>query len=206
MTFGHLVDTVSEEDFLVAEFRRGKTRAFEKIFFKLHGSIVYFTTEFINDAEAAKDIVSEVFVKLWHLRENFADLRSIKAFLFVSAKNACMNHQRHFKLVTAHQKVALHELTQEELDNEFMQQIFDAEVIREVYQAIETLPSQCKRIVHLTLEGLSTDEIAQMLNLSVQTVRNTRVRATELLKKQLSQGTLAVALVASVFDITMCKI
>ncbi|TDX01821.1 RNA polymerase sigma-70 factor [Dinghuibacter silviterrae] len=201
MTFGELVDTVAAEDFLVSEFRRGKTRAFEQIFLKHHGAICYFTAEFIYDGEAAKDIVSEVFVKLWHLRENFENVKAIKAFLYVSAKNACLNYLRRARLVTSHQKTALLELSKEEIEDIVMKQIFDAEVIREVYKAIEALPTQCKRIVRLTLQGLNTEEIANMMSISVQTVRNTRNRATHLLRQQLSGGTLAVALVASVVDV-----
>jgi RNA polymerase sigma-70 factor (ECF subfamily) len=201
MTFGgQLVDADAEEAFLVAEFRRGKTQAFEQIFMKQHAAICYFTKEFIKDQEAARDIVSEVFMKLWSIRDNFENLRAIKAFLYVSARNACLNYLRRHRLVTAHLKTTALEMTKEDQQVEVMHQIFEAEVIREVHKAIETLPAQCKRIVRLTLQGLSTEDIATMLNISVQTVRNTRGRATELLKKQLANGTLTVALVATVMD------
>ncbi|WP_162852627.1 sigma factor [Dinghuibacter silviterrae] len=81
MASDQLVDTVSEEDFLVVKFRRGKTRAFDQLFLKHYGAICYYTQEFIADIESAKDLVSDIFIKLWRLMENFENLRAIKSFL-----------------------------------------------------------------------------------------------------------------------------
>ncbi|WP_162852573.1 RNA polymerase sigma-70 factor [Dinghuibacter silviterrae] len=203
MASDQLVDTVSEEDFLVAEFRRGKTRAFEQLFLKHHGAICYYTREFIADTESAKDIVSDIFIKLWRLRENFENLRAIKAFLYVSAKNACLNYQRHSKLVANHKKTALLELSNEELSDIVMKQVFEAEVIREINQAIETLPVQTRKIVLLTLQGMTTEDIAAIMNLTVQTIRNTRSRATHILKKRLSDAKIALVIIALLVDAAM---
>jgi RNA polymerase sigma-70 factor (family 1) len=195
------VAIVSNEAFLISEFRRGKTRAFEQIFVKYHGALCYFAQEFVQDQEAAKDLVSEVFIKLWALRNDFETLRTIKAFLYISTKNACLNHLRRYKMIDEHRKGIFLELSQDELNDVVMSRIFDTEVLREMHKAIDTLPNQCKRVIRLTLQGLNTDDIAVTMGLSSQTVRNTRVRATEMLRKRLGQGVVGFCAVVALIPV-----
>ena len=197
-----MADTIQDEAYLISEFRRGKTRAFEQIFFKFHGAICYFAQEFINDPESAKDIVSEIFIKVWNLKHDFDSVRSIKAFLYISTKNACLNYLRRVKMMADHEKLVVQEQETADLGPAIMHRIFDTEVLREVHFAIDGLPSQCKRVMKLTLQGLNTDDIASMMNLSSQTVRNTRVRATELLKKRLAHSVAALSILAAIVGST----
>jgi RNA polymerase sigma-70 factor (family 1) len=182
-----------EDALVVGEFKKGDPRAFEKIFDQFYSAVCYFILEFVKDPEISRDIVSEVFMKLWDRKEDFDNMSSIKSFLYVSAKNAALNLIRRSKVIDEHRKHAAIEMNREELDDVVHNRIFDAEVLRYVNTAIETLPSQCKRILNLTLQGFNTDDIALRLNLSAQTVRNTRARATMLLKKKLSGDVLVVS-------------
>lgn len=200
---GSLVEMETEETYLISEFNRGETRALKQIFMRYHASICYFAGDFVKDFEVAKDIASETFMALWSRRTDFNSVRAIKAFLYVSARNACLNYLRRSKMIQDHQRATLRDLSKEELDDVVMSRIFDAEVLREVHMAVEALPGQCRRVVKLTLEGMSSDDIAAVMDLSPQTVRNTRVRATMLLKKHLTQNAVAVVLLASAVDVTM---
>lgn len=194
---------MSDEAFLVGEFKREKPQAFELIFQKYYGAICYFAQDFLQDEDAAKDVVSEVFIKLWGMREDFDNLRSIKSFLYVSAKNACLNYLRRTRMINAHKKSSVPELGREELKDVIMGRIFETEVLREIYSSIETLPTQCKRVLKLTLQGLNTDDIADMMGLSVQTVRNTKVRATEILKKRMANNVVAFSILVSLLEVTI---
>ncbi|TDX01822.1 RNA polymerase sigma-70 factor (ECF subfamily) [Dinghuibacter silviterrae] len=186
----------TEEAYLIAEFRKGKTWAFEQVFRQFYGTICYFVQDFQVDADTSKDIVSESFIKLWGLREEFENLKAIKAFLYITARNTALNHLRRVKMMSDHQRNLVDELSQEELGDTLMQRIFDAEVLQEVYKALDTLPGQCKRVLRLTLEGLNTDDIAAAMDLSAQTVRNTRVRAMEMLRKRLAHCAVAITLLS----------
>lgn len=103
-------------------------------------------------------------------------------------------------MIQDHRKISLVNASREELkDDVVMGRIFDAEVLREIHSSIETLPTQCKRVLKLTLEGIRTEEIADMMGLSPQTVRNTRVRATVLLKKRLADNGVELAILVMLF-------
>lgn len=194
---GTQLTTLSDEAFLMGEFKRGKPRAFELIFNKHYGALCYFSNDFLQDRDAAEDVVSEVFIKLWTMRDDFENMRAIKSFLYVSAKNACLNHLRRNRIIDSHKRNVIPDLLLEEQDDVVMGKIFEAEVLREVYNTIESLPTQCRRVLRLSLQGLSTEDIATTMGLSAQTVRNTKVRATEMLKKRVANNAVALALVAA---------
>lgn len=178
----------------MSEFKRGKAKAFEHIFYEFHSAVCFFANGFLNDKEASKDLVSEVFIKLWNKHADFNSLYEVKSFLYISTRNACLNYIKGLKVASDHQKWLIQQTGLEEMEDFVMKRILDAEVARELNDAIGSLPTQCRRVMLESLEGLKTEEIAQKLGLSPQTVRNTRNRATQLLKERLSPGMMAIAI------------
>ncbi len=76
------------------------------------------------------------------------------------------------------------------------EQIIRAEVLAHIYNAVELLPDQCRSIFKLNfIEGLKNDEIAEALGLSIQTVKNQKVKALQLLRLKL-QGKEYLLLIA----------
>ena len=186
-----------DDAFLIVEFRNGKQKAFNKIFFRYHGSILYFARELMGETEAAKDLASDVFMKAWNRRADFESVKALKAFLYTAAKNGCITHLRHSKVVLEHQKQEMHEQTGYQVENMALQRMFDAEVLRELSNAINALTPQCKRLVRLFLkEGVTTDDVATLMNLAPQSVRNTKVRARNALKLELAKRGLPHTVVA----------
>jgi RNA polymerase sigma-70 factor (ECF subfamily) len=170
------------------ELKKGKGRAFENIFIECHGSLCFFAAKRVGDPEIARDVVSDIFVQLWHRREEFHDVRSVKAFLYVSVRNACLNINRRVRILDEHRKHVIYSLSREELDNdEIMTGILEAEVIRALSQAMESLPDNVRKVMEMSMDGLKPRDIACRLNISEQTVRNQRVRATTQIKKFLKK-------------------
>jgi RNA polymerase sigma-70 factor (ECF subfamily) len=195
--------SADEDAVLVSEFRRGKVPAFERIFLKFHGAITFFAGQFLDDYEAGKDISSEVFVTLWQRRSDFENIRAIQAFLYVSARNASLNYQRRRKMVLSHQNAVIRSYSDAGDKDAVFKGVFEAEYLRLVYAAIEELPQQVKRVARLSMQGLNTDEISLALDLAPQTVRNTRVRAEQLLRNKLAENPDALALAIALLNIAV---
>jgi RNA polymerase sigma-70 factor (ECF subfamily) len=106
-------------------------------------------------------------------------------------------------MIEDHKKNLEPELLLEEQSDYVMGKIFEAEVLREIHQSIETLPPQCKRVLRLTLQGMTTEDIAHTMGLSQQTVRNTKTRATEMLRKKLSSNTAVMGLLLALTLFTL---
>lgn len=150
-------------------------------FFKLHyRAICYFATRMIQDAQEAKDIAAVTFVKLWERRDNFDSPQAIKAFLYISCRNACLNFIKALKRKSTEQQYYMHHL--EELDVEVLNTVVESEFLNGLQQEVDALPEQCRRVFSmLYFEGKRTYEIALEMDLSVKTVRNYKARAIEIL-------------------------
>ena len=163
--------------------RQGDHAALTYFFKKHHRSLCYLAARIVQDTAQAEDIVADCFIKLWQRHERFADAAKIKAFLFITCRNNCLNYLRDLKRKTAAQTLYLRQL--ETSSEEILYEVIDSEVITLLASEIEELPDKCREVFKLLyIEGKNTDEVARELQLNVQTVRNHKTRAIELLKAQ----------------------
>ena len=72
----------------------GDEKAFELLFRKHYERLCCFANKFLNDPEGAKDVVQEVFVKLWDGREDIDSEKSLESYHLKITKNICINKLR----------------------------------------------------------------------------------------------------------------
>lgn len=151
-------------------------------YFKLYAkSLVFFATRLVSDQHEAEDIVADCFVKVWERRKTFQTEENIKAFLYISCRNACLDYLRRLKVKSLAQQSYFNQ--REPGDDGILNNIITAEVLAILSDEITQLPDNYREVFKLMYFDLKkTDEIAVQLGLSVQTVRNYKVRAIALLK------------------------
>jgi RNA polymerase sigma-70 factor (family 1) len=173
-------------------FREGDDRALSH-FFQLHNkSLFYFAGQILNDHAAAQEIVSDCFLKLWQKHTDFKEPQGIKAFLFICCRNACFNYLRQLKTRSAAQDLYLAEGESETSSNDY--RIVEAELLELVSVEIQALPEKMREVFKLLyLNGKSTSEVAAELDLSVQTVRNQKTKALEMIKNSLLKKGISTA-------------
>lgn len=176
--------TPTDEQILLREFRRGSTLAMKRIFHLHWKTQVFFARRFVPEAAISEDIVSDVFLKLWARREGFASLPSIRSFLYIATRNACLDHLRKDKRVRQFQRDYAY-LEKDIIEDSELTEVMRAELVSKVMGAIDLLPNQYKRVMRLSTQGLGTEEIAQEMNLSPKIVRNYKARAINILKRDL---------------------
>lgn len=192
---------IYDEQNVMESFRQGDEAAFA-IFFDLHyKSLCYFAMPLTKDTQQAEDTVAECFFKLWELRTEFQTEQNIKAFLYISCRNACLNHLRNLKRRNAAQELYFSQL--EAGEETILYQIIEMEVLHMLSCEIEELPTKCREVFKMIyIENKKTIEIANLLGISVKTVRGHKARAIDLLKSQLlKKGVSTVALLAFLFFI-----
>ena len=126
--------------------------------------------------------MQETFVYLWQNQNDFTDVVSTKVFLYRTIKNKCLNQLKHQKVKD---KLQENPNKSDSEENLFEQNYIKEETVRLIYQAIETLPDNCKSIIELALKGLKNPEIAKELNISVNTVKTHKKTAYSLLRIKL---------------------
>ncbi|OQP49263.1 RNA polymerase sigma-70 factor [Niastella populi] len=174
-----------EKDNWLTAFNQGNSSAFRLIFENYNRLLFTSAIQLVKDKEQAEDIVSEAFAKLWQRHEVFQTEEHVKAFLFVTTRNASLNYLRHIQRKTASQS-ELSYLQRDKDDQDVITDMIEGELLRRIYPLIETLPAKCKTIFKLIyFEDASTDEVAEKLHISPRNVLNQKRRAIQLLKKKL---------------------
>jgi RNA polymerase sigma-70 factor (ECF subfamily) len=170
---------------LVSQFNRGNSKAFASLFQIYFPVISYFSRSFISRMQEAEDIASEVFLKLWELRGNFENIDKIKSFLYLAARNKCLDYLRHEKVKSKREEEIIRLLSTE--DNAFLEkEMIAAELKARMYAAIEKLPFKCRQIFNLHyISGLTNEEIAVRLQISAKTVSNQKLLALKRLRLDL---------------------
>ena len=169
------------EEHLLHQFVAGEQAAFEAIFNEWYARLVFFVQRFSPSKEEAEDIVTESFTKLWMNRDNFDAINKIRSFLYVTSRNAAIDALRRRNKAAI--QIPLEDQNLELPVSPGDLESIHAEVIGAIFLEIEKLPKKCKQVMLLTYkEGLSTQEIAGKLNISVSNVTSQRSRAVSLLK------------------------
>ncbi|WP_333888362.1 sigma-70 family RNA polymerase sigma factor [Sphingobacterium siyangense] len=186
---------VIDERALLTQFQSGDRTAFDKIFRLYHSSLVFFSNRLlVNYGQIdAKEIVLDVFLKLHERRELFESFNSIKAFLYISTKNSCFNAIEKEKVRLKRFDNFTANFNESDEEN-ILSQIVISEVHRELYQALDLLPEQCRIIMGQLMEGKTAKEVAEDLSISVSTINSQKARAISILKKRLSGAGMALLL------------
>jgi RNA polymerase sigma-70 factor (family 1) len=165
-------------------FRQGDRHAYQQVYTHFHDAIYYFSVKLLGDSEAAKDMVEETFVKLWKRHTTFETPENIKAFLFITVRNACFDHIKKNKRKEKFKQNL--SLQQPETDNS-EELLIQTELLNLIYRESNNLPEKCKEIFKLSfVEGMETEEIADHLAISPHTVRTQKRRAIVFLRTNLS--------------------
>lgn len=157
--------------------------AFSAVFERYYAALCVFAERMVG-SDNAKDVVEELFVGLWNKSSILETEEHLRAFLYHGVKNACLNFIK--SDLRHNQRNTIYAKDMAEVHESYLTEVTRTELIRELHLAIAELPSQCGKIIHMGyVEGLRNAEIAEKLGLSVQTVKNQKLRGIELLKRRL---------------------
>jgi len=174
-----------DEIALLHQIAGNSKKAFETIYDQHYTSVFYFSKGFVTDIQVAEDITTEIFMKLWEKLKDFGSLQAIKSFLYISTKNACLNHLRNNERQSRHLK-QLSYLSTKEVEDSMIQHKVTATIYQHIYDEIEKLPQQLKMVFKMAyLEGLSNEQIANELSINNQSVRNHKSRALKSLRMKM---------------------
>lgn len=150
-----------------------KTRQqFEEIFKRYYGELVIYLCKFVGEVPVAEDIVQEMFCGLWDKREKSHVISNVRAFLFRSVRNAAINYLTRKKKMTVELSRAM------ENDLVFLEDLETIERDRKLYELIEQLPDQRKKIFKMCFfENLPYKQVAENLNISINTIKTQMGRA-----------------------------
>jgi RNA polymerase sigma-70 factor, ECF subfamily len=169
---------------LLSRICLGDEQAFKEFFNSFAESLLNFAFRFVKDRQIAEDIVQGVLVKIWINRENLKPISSIKSYLFCAVRNGAFQYLKHEKVKQNNEEIikSLHSINQTP-----EQEIQEKELSNIIKKTVEELPDKCQNIFKMNrYDGLSYSEIAELENISINTVKTQMGRAFIFLRKRLT--------------------
>ena len=163
-------------------FKLDNKETFKEVFEGHFNALCSFGYRYIKDKSAVEDFIQEVFISLWDKRQNFDHIKAVKAFLYTSVRNKCLNQLKHQVVVQKNELALIRELEHEQF---FTSHIIEEESFNLLTREIRDLPEASQAIMILALNGLTNNEIAEELNISINTVKTQKKIAYSKLKKKL---------------------
>ena len=145
----------------------------------------------LNDRQLAEEAVQDVFIKLWETGDSLSIDTSLSAYLIKMTRNRSIDYlranERRIKTVSIEDLEIQLQLHKYGMEDSIDEELFTDALEEALNKAIKQLPAQCRQIFILNrLEGFSTKEIAEKLQISVSTVKTQISRALIRLKETIS--------------------
>ena len=186
--------TASEADQkLVQRAQRGDLRAFDLLVLKYQGRISALVSRYISDPGEVEDVTQEAFIKAYRALERFRGDSAFYTWLYRIAANAAKNHlvakgRRPRSDASIEDAEAFDEFGLSSDSGSPEAIAMGDELVRVVDTAMQALPEELRAALTLReLEGLSYDDIAEVLGCPVGTVRSRIFRAREAIDERVRE-------------------
>jgi RNA polymerase sigma factor (sigma-70 family) len=158
--------------------------AFENRVLPTKNKLFRFALRFLGSEEEAKDIVQEVFIRVWNGRQQMAQVQNWEAWCMRITKNLSLDRIR---LLKGKQTLSLEETF--DLHHQALTPLESAEIgesMNKITQMIAALPDKQRQIIHLRdVEGYSYQEICEILELDMNQVKVNLFRARNAVREKL---------------------
>lgn len=166
--------------------QQNSTLLLEHAFRQYHAPLYFYVLKFIHDKDQAKDIVQDAFLSLLK-SGNEAQIENLKAYLFRTVRNNCLNHIKHTLVTTEFAQSEKERISREIEFFDTHQTLVEKELQEKLTESINELPEKYKIPFQLSrIDELSNKEIAERLNLPVRTVETQIYRALKLVRENLA--------------------
>ncbi len=149
----------------------------------ISNKLLRFAQQILQNEEEAKDVLQDVFLKLWQKRDDLAKIENIETFAFRMARNRCLD------MIRSRRTVSFDSITKTRLQEEQSIEVDRLDVSNSVdlvKQIIGELPDLQRTIIHLRdIEQLEYEEIAETTQMNINAIRVNLSRARKKVRDEL---------------------
>src|SRR5690606_34029733 len=174
------------DEALIRELKTGSSSAFMELYNRYHAPVYTFILRIVKVPSVAEDILQEVFLKIWTIRERLQPERSFQAYLYRISRNLSWKMLKKMAADSELRLMLLNELNHSVSDADTRARWMEYEKL--LSSAIDHLPPQRQKIFRLCRqEGKSYKDVSCELNISTNTVKEHMVLATRSSREYLSR-------------------
>ena len=184
--------TDTDDEKLFALIEQGDEGAFTQAYERDHKLLYVLAYRYLMSSDMAEDVVQHVFSRLWEFRSELRVGISLKNYLFTMTKNHVLNLIRNENsAITKNYEMAQ---AASPYEDNLIEKLEKKELMSSFYKAVEMLPAQKRDICLMKVqEELTNQEIAERMNLSVNTIKTHYSEALKLLRIHLSKMLIIIA-------------
>ena len=156
------------------DIKYGNITGFEKLYQKYYLFLCLVAEHIVKNPEDAEEIVSDVFIRLWNIREKLEITTSIKAYLIRAVRNTALNYLERSEVGNRSSgSISASDLQLLAWDSDYpLGQLYEKEILEVLDQGINKLPDSCREIFLLSRnEDMKYSDIAEKQGISVNTVK-----------------------------------
>ena len=168
---------------LLLKVAEGNENAFCQLFKTYDSQLNGYIMSMTRSEPLTQEMVQDVFLKIWMNRHSLKEIYSFKSYLFVIARNHTFDTLKQIKRKRKREKEWMNNMVNQTL-NDHAETAIDKSY-EKIQDAVKLLPPQQKKIYSLKREGMKQADIAQELNISVETVKKHMLLAMRFLKSQI---------------------
>lgn len=170
-------------DHILAGVNNKERAAWEKLYADYYAALCTYANGIIKDDDTAQDVVQETLIKIWKSDKKFGDIKELTYYLYKAVYNNSLFYLRG-------KNNRGNTLQPEEVDipDEQLADTVQEELLRQLYLGIEDLPEERKKIMLLSVKGLSGNEIADKLGITLNTVKTQKNRSFKYLREKLKNS------------------
>ena len=172
-----MMNTIPDNQ-LADEIKNSNKQAFETLYFRYYKLLFHYLVSRIQDSETTREIIQDIFKRLWQNRRKIDTKKSIKAYLFRIANNLAIDNYR-----------------KQQIQNSYFERLEDFSDVKsnenlefktQFNIAMKNLPENCRTVFTLHfVKKYTYIEIAEMCSVSKRTVEKRMKLAIKLLRRQL---------------------
>lgn len=171
---------LGESPLFIEQINRQDPQAYRALYDLYYRALVFYAMRLVTRQDVAEDLVQELFVSMWNKRVTFISGVSFRSYLYNAVYNASLNYLKHKEVEQRYAETVWEQCNEEA---RVWAERYEEEVYRQLYQAIDRLPPKCREIFLMHMDGKRNDEIAEVLNIAVETVKTQKKRALKFLKQ-----------------------
>ena len=180
-------------DINIDKLQKGDESEFVNFYTDYFPYFSLFVAGYLKSKEHNRDIVQDVFLEYWKKRRDFSDPVSLKVFFYRSLRNRCLNEIRRS---SAKQHYSIDDIAERESMEFLEEQVIREETAMIIRKNIAQLSPQVRQVLELSMTGISNQEIADKLDITIHTVKSHKKKAYLLLRDQLKNLVVLLILIS----------
>jgi RNA polymerase sigma-70 factor (ECF subfamily) len=158
---------------------------FKKHILPMKDKLFRFAFRLLQNVQEAEDAVQDVMAGIWAKRDQWGEWKSMEAYCMTATRNNCLDRIRRRRILAVQEEKAGQVSSP---DRDPYEKMMDKQMIQRIRQCMDVLPENQQQVVRLReMEGFSYNEIAEVLDMTLDQVKINLFRGRNAIKKLITQ-------------------